>query len=62
MGEDNSAPVGSMNNYAHMDNNDLLDQIQAGPYLGQSCDFRLLTKPGVKLPMVRDGLFKASSP
>ncbi len=36
MGEDNSAPVGSMNKYSHMDNNDSLDQIQAGPYLGQN--------------------------
>jgi hypothetical protein len=36
MGDDNSAPVGSMNKYSHMDNNDSLDQIQAGPYLGQN--------------------------
>jgi|GEM_PF-5597353 len=36
MGGDNSAPVGSMNKYSHMDNNDSLDQIQAGPYLGQN--------------------------
>ncbi len=36
MGEDNSAPVGSMNKYSHMDNNNSLDQIQAGPYLGQN--------------------------
>jgi hypothetical protein len=36
MGEDNSAPVGSMNKYAHMDNNDSLDEIQAGPNLEQN--------------------------
>jgi hypothetical protein len=36
MGDDNSAPVGSMNKYAHMDNNDSLDEIQAGPNLEQN--------------------------